>query len=116
MSSQPWELTRASLVPFAQTLPVSQLRDQDVGPRTNSEEGMHAYALAGKEQTVRNTQEEYIVCWDNEVEIDSCTATSEQQAIDTIAEKYSLCTDDLIALPASQRHTLYRDEAGYDGI
>ena len=56
------------------------------------------------------------MCWDNEVEIDSCTATSEQQAIDTTAEKYNLCTDDLIALPASPRHTLYRDEAGYDGI
>jgi hypothetical protein len=59
---------------------------------------------------------EYIVCWDNEVEIDSCTATSEQEAIDTIAEQYNLCADDLMALPAAERSTLYCADGGYDGI
>jgi hypothetical protein len=69
-----------------------------------------------KEKNVRNAQKEYIVCWDNEVEIEMCTAPSEQQAINTIAGKYGFCADDLIALPVTQRHTLYRDDGGYDGI
>jgi hypothetical protein len=67
---------------------------------------------------MRNRQRSsgYIVCWDNEVEIDSCTATSEQEAIDTIAEQYNLCADDLIALSVTERHTLYCDDGGYDGL
>jgi hypothetical protein len=65
---------------------------------------------------MRNTQKVYIVCWDNEVEIEMCPATSEQQAVDVIAGKYGLCADDLIAFPATQRHMLYRDDGGYDGI
>jgi hypothetical protein len=65
---------------------------------------------------MQNTQRVYIVCWDNEVEIETCSAISEQQAIDEIAGKYGFCADDLIALPATQRHTLYRDDGGYDGI
>ena len=55
---------------------------------------------------MRNAQGAYIVCWDNEVEIEMYTAPSQQQAIDAIAEKYGFCADDLIALPATQRHML----------
>jgi hypothetical protein len=40
---EPWQLTRAQLVPFAATYPVSHL--QDDGPASYSEADLHAYSL-----------------------------------------------------------------------
>jgi hypothetical protein len=41
--SEIWQLTRAELVPFAQTYPISHLRDD--GPASYSEADLHAYSL-----------------------------------------------------------------------
>jgi hypothetical protein len=40
---EPWQMSRAELVPFSATFPISHL--QDAGPRSYSEADLHAYAL-----------------------------------------------------------------------
>ncbi len=43
-AQQAWQLTRAALVPIAQTYPISSLQDE--GPRSYSEADLHAYAMS----------------------------------------------------------------------
>lgn len=43
-AQQPWQLTRAALVPFARTYPVSRVQEVDAGPRSSREEDLYAYA------------------------------------------------------------------------
>ena len=40
---EPWQLTRAELIPYTQTFPVSHLHD--AGPRSYSEADLHEYAV-----------------------------------------------------------------------
>jgi len=53
----PWQLVRASLVPLARTYPVPRQRTDDAGPRTYSEEDLHAYA---QQQRMRETEPPFI--------------------------------------------------------